>query len=198
MLHLLIFILLTFLLILFPVVSKPKNKSSNLFGSYQLPNKSSFLNRQNLFSNLTFLMNLFEYMFENNFSVHFLWTSGFIAWILGCCLWVLQIEIFSLILIFISIICCLTTIYGISDLNLSEISILRTGKLGFAPYILIVSTSVLILVAFSSIALGLTTVTLLMLFWYNWKMLKKYKKKQASTSIEDNSKYRKHINENLP
>ena len=185
MLHLLIFILLTFLLILFPIVSKPKNNGSNLLSSFQLE-KSNFLNHHILFSNLTFLMNLFDYMFENNFSVHFLWTSGFIAWILGCCLWVLQIEFFSLILIFISIMCCLTTIYGISDLNLSEISILRTGKLGFAPYILIISISVLTLVAFNSIALGLTTVTLLLLFWYNWKTLKKYKKKQASISIGDN------------
>jgi hypothetical protein len=198
MLHLLIFIMLTFLLILFPIVSKPKNKGSNLLSSFQLPKKSSFLNYHNLFSNLTFLMNLFEYMFENNFSVHFLWTSGFIAWILGCCLWVLQIEFLSLILIFISIICCLTTIYGISDLNLSEISILRTEKLGFAPYILIVSISVLTLISFNSIAIGLTTVTLLMLFWHNWKILKKYKKKQASISIEDNTKYRDYINESLP
>lgn len=182
MIHLLIFIVLTFILILRPVISKSENKISSILTNRQSLKKASFLKPYNLLPNLILLMDLFEYLFQNTFGVHFLWTSGFVSWILGCCFWLLQTEFVSLLFISASTIFCLLAIYDISDLKLCEISALRKRKFSVTPYILIISISVLTMVAFNSLAIGLTMNTLLLLSLYDWKVIKKPKQKQDAIS----------------
>ncbi len=178
MIHLLIFIILTFLLILFPVISVPKKKGSSYSINFQLPKTVNFLKIQKVVPSLIYLMSLFEYMFKNNIGVHFFWTSGFVSWIVGCCFWVLQSDFISLTLILFSIIFCLVAIYTTSDMNIIEFSKLKIDKLGFSVYVLIISISVVAMVAFNSIAVGFTTNILLLLFLYNWRVFKKTREKQ--------------------
>jgi hypothetical protein len=125
-------------------------------------------------------------MFQNNFGVHFLWTSGFISWILGCCFWLLQADFVSLIFICVSIIFCLLAIYDTSGLKLYDVSALRKSELSFTPYVLIISISVLTMIAFNSLASGLTTNILLLFFLYNWKVHKKLKQNQDAISSDNN------------
>ena len=100
------------------------------------------------------------------------------SWILGCCFWVLQADFVSLTFIVISIIGCLLAIFAVSDLNLNKFSNLRIAKLGFSIYVLIISISVVAMVAFNSLAVGLTTIILLRLFVYNWRVHEKTKEQQ--------------------
>ena len=178
LIHLLIFIILTFLLISFPVIYVPKKKGSIFLRNFQLPEKVNFLKPQKVVPSLICLMNLFEYIFQNNIGVQFFWTSGFMSWILGCCFWVLQADFVSLTFIVISIIGCLLAIFAVSDLNLNKFSNLRIAKLGFSIYVLIISISVVAMVAFNSLAVGLTTIILLRLFVYTWRVHEKTKEKQ--------------------
>jgi hypothetical protein len=178
MIHLLIFIILTFILILFPYISVSKKKGLIFLRNFQLPKTVNFLKLQKVVPSLIYLMNLFEYMFQNSFGVHFFWTSSFISWILGCCFWVLQADFVSLSFILTSIIFCLLAIYDISDLNLNGFSNFRRAKLGFSVYILIISISVLAMVAFNSLAAGFTTNIMLLLFLYGWKVYEQTKEKQ--------------------
>jgi len=171
LIHLLIFIILTFLLILFPVISVPK-KGSIFLRNFQLPKTVNF-KLQKVVPSLIYLMNLFEYMFQNSFGVHFFWTSGFISWILSCYFWILQAELVSLIFILFSIILCLLAIFDISDLNLKRFSNFRRAKLGLSIYFLITSISVMTMVAFKSLAAGFTTNIVLFLFVYTWGVYKK-------------------------
>ena len=178
LIHLLIFIILTFLLILFPVIFVPKKKGSLFLRTSQLLKKGNFLKIRKVVPSLIYLMNLFEYMFQNNIGVHFLWSSGFVSWILGCCFWVLQADFVSLIFILTSIIFCLVTIYVTYDMNIIEVSNLRIDQLGFSFYVLIISISVVAMVAFNSLAVGFTTNILLLLFLYDLREHKKTKKRQ--------------------
>jgi hypothetical protein len=173
LIHLLIFIILTFLLVLFPVISVPKKKGSIFLRNFQLPKIVNFLKIQKVVPSLIYLMNLFDYMLQNNIGVHFIWTSGFVSWILGCCFWVLQVDFVSFTFILTSIIFCLVAIFAISDMNIIEFSNLRIDKLGFSVYFLIISISVVAMVAFNSLAVGFTTNILLLLFLY---VLREYKK----------------------
>jgi hypothetical protein len=173
LIHLLIFIILTFLLVSFPVISVPKKKGSIFLRTSKLPKTANFLKIQKVVPSLIYLMNLFEYMFQNNIGVHFIWTSGFVSWILGCCFWVLQVDFVSFTFILTSIIFCLVAIFAISDMNIIEFSNLRIDKLGFSVYFLIISISVVAMVAFNSLAVGFTTNILLLLFLY---VLREYKK----------------------
>jgi len=179
LIHLLIFIILTFLLILFPVIFVPK-KGSIFLRNFHLPKTVNFLELQKIVPSLIYFMNLFEYMFQNSIGVHFFWTSGFISWILGCCFWVLQTDFVSFIFILISIIFCLVAIFAISDMNLNEFSTLRRAKLGFSLYVLIISISVLVMVVFNSLAGGFTTNILLLLFLFDWKVYKESDKNQLA------------------
>jgi hypothetical protein len=176
--HLLIFIFLSIFLISFPFISVPKKKGSGFLTNFQLAKKVNFFKLQNVVPSLIYIMNLFEYMFQNSFGVHFFWTSSFISWILGCCFWVLQADFVSLSFILISIIFCLLAIFDISDLNLHGFSNFRRAKLGFSVYVLIISISVLAMVAFNSLAVGFTTNILLLLFVYNWRVFEKTNEKQ--------------------
>jgi hypothetical protein len=72
----------------------------------------------------------------------------------------------------------LLAIYDISDLNLNGFSNFRRAKLGFSVYVLIISISVLAMVAFNSLAVGFTTNILLLLFVYNWRVFEKTNEKQ--------------------
>jgi hypothetical protein len=177
MIHLLIFIFLTFLLTLLPVISKPEHKISSILTNLQSLKKASFLKPRNLLSNLIYLMNTFEYMLHNTFAVHILWTSGFISWILGCYTWLIQANLISLIFISISIIFSLSAIYDTYNLKLNDATSLKRSKLNFTPYLLIISISVLTMVAFNSLPAGLTTSVIMLLFLYDWKAFKKIKQK---------------------
>ena len=123
-------------------------------------------------------MNLFEYMFQNTIGVRFFWTSGFISWILGCYFWVLQAEFVSLVFIVTSIIFCLVANFATYDRNILEFSNLRLDTLGFSVYVLIISISVIAMIAFNSLAVGFTMNIVLLLFFYDWKVYKKTKEEQ--------------------
>jgi len=123
-------------------------------------------------------MNWFDYMFQNNLSVRFFWTSGFVSWILGCYFWVLQADFVSLVFIVTSIIFCLVANFATYNMNIIEFSNLRIDKLGFSVYVLIISISVVAMVAFNSLAVGFTMNILLLLFLYDWKVYEKTKEKQ--------------------
>ena len=176
MIHLLIFIILTFLLISFPAISASKEKGFNYLKIFQSSKKVNLLKIPKLIPSFIYLMNLFEYMFQNNIGVHFIWTSGFVSWILGCCFWVLQANFISLTLIFFSIIFCLVAIFATSDININEFSNIKMNKLGISVYVLIISISVLAMISFNSIAVGFTTNILLVLFLYNLRVFKRVKK----------------------
>ena len=175
MIHLLIFIVLTFLLNSFPVISAPKKNGSIFSRNFRLPRKANFLGLHEVVPSLTYFMNLFEYMLQNNFGVRFLWTSGFMSWILGCCFWVLEVEFVSLFFSLFSIVFCLLAILDTANLNLNELPNLRRAKLGPSVYVLIISISVLATVVAKSLAVGLTTNILLLLLLYNWRKHKKQK-----------------------
>ena len=101
----------------------------------------------------------------------------------------MQADVVSLIFVCVSIIFCLLAIYDVSGLKLYDVSSLRRCKPRFTYYVLIISISVLTMVAFNSLAIGLTTNILLFLFLYNWRVFKKPKEKQDARSIDNNSSY---------
>ena len=171
-----VFPFLTFLLILFPVISRQKTKGITPITDLQVPNKTSSFKPNNIFSNLLYLMTLFEYLFENNFGVHFFWSLGYISWIMSCFFWVLYMESFSLIFILASIILCLLGIYDTSKLNLDFFSNLRVKTLGFSVYVFIFAISILVMVAFNSIAAGISTNIVLLAITYNLRGTHKQKK----------------------
>ena len=171
--HLFIFIILTVLLILFPIISVTKKKGSSLIDNFQVNKKGNSVNLKKVGSRLLYCMNLFEYMFQNNFGVHFIWTLGVISWILGCCFWVIQADFASLIFISISIIFCLLAFFTMSDFKSNEYSDLKRAKIGFSVYFLIISISVVAMFTSKSFAVGITTNTLLLLFLFDWRVYKK-------------------------
>jgi hypothetical protein len=131
---------------------------------------------QKVVHKLIYFLSLFEYLFKNNFAVHFFWTTGFISWVVGSSLWVLKAEFISLAFISISIILCLIALFDSSKKNLSEsYDLKKLDELGISVYTLIIVSSVLIMIIFNSIAIGLTTNILLILFFYNWKVYEKSK-----------------------
>ena len=114
--HLLIFILLTFMLVSFPAISSSKKRNLSFQIDPQLLKKIRSVELKKMVSNVIGLMYLFEHMFENSIVAHFLWISGFISWILGCCYWVLEVEVLSIIFISGSIVLSLIAIF--STLNI--------------------------------------------------------------------------------
>ena len=173
MIHLFIFIILTVLLILFPIISVPKKKGSSVINYFQVSKEVNSVNFKKVGSHFLYFMNLFEDMFQNNFGVRFIWTSGFISWIMGCCFWVIQADFASLVFISISIIFCLLPFFTRSDFNSNEYSNLKRAKIGFSVYFLIISISVVAMFASKSFAVGITTNTLLLIFLFDWRMYKK-------------------------
>ena len=130
-----------------------------------------------------YLMNLFEYMFQNHFGVRFIWTAGFMSWILGCCFWVSQVELVSLILTITSIVLCLLAIFATSDMDLNEFSNWKKTRLELSVYVSIISASVVTMIASKSLAVGFTMNILLFLLLYNWKEFKETKKQRLYDSL---------------
>lgn len=158
----------------FPSISKNRKEKTAFLNDLGKLNENNF-NLQKIESGFVYFMSLFEYLFRNNFGVHFFWTTGLISWILGCCLWVLKLEFISLILISISIILCLIALFDSSKISLNEFYNLKINELSFSIYILIVFISVLIMIGINSIAVGLTTNILLILFVHDFKVYKRAK-----------------------
>lgn len=166
-----IFIILTFLLMIFPSIAKNRKEKTAFLDGLGKSNEDNF-NLQKLESGFVYFMSFFEYLFRNNFGVHFFWTTGLISWILGCCLWVLKSEFISLVFISISIILCLIALFDSSKISLNDFYNLKINELSVSIYSLIVFISVLIMIATNSIAIGLTTNILLMLFMHDFKVYK--------------------------
>ncbi len=177
MVHLLIFIFLTLLLVCFPVIHVSNKKGSSFLRNFQLPKEVNILNPQKFVPSLIYLMKLFEYMMQNSVGISFLWTPGFISWILGCCFWVLQENFVSLTFISPSIILCILAIFATSDQKLNGFSDSKTVDLGLSVYILIISISVIVMIAFYSLAVGIVTNILLLLILYDWKVYGKRQEK---------------------
>jgi len=176
--HLLIFILFTSLLVLFPVISVPKKGGSILLREFKFPKKVN-LKVKKLVPSLFYFFKVFDYMFENNFGVRFLWTAGFMSWILGCWFWVIHIDSVSLAFILTSIIFCLVSIYTISDLNLNEVPNQSGTKVGFSVYVLIISLSVFFMVATKTVANGVTLLLVLLVCLRGWRIIQKTKETDA-------------------
>ena len=177
MLQLLIFIFLTFLLVLLPFCYNREEKASNLLRKFHLPKELNILYSHDLRTTIKFQLNILEFMLHKNFLVKMFWTSGFISWVIGCSLWVLNVDFFSSIFIFVSFIFCLIAICKVTNLNLHEASASKMFKPKFSLYILIISVSVLTMVVLKSVAIGLTTSILLMLLLYDWRLIKQSKVK---------------------
>jgi hypothetical protein len=182
-LHLLIFIILTVLLISFPVFYVPK-KSSSFLRNFQLPKDGKILKPQNVVPGLIYLMKLFEYRIQNSVGVSFLWTPGFISWILGCCFWVLQENFVSLTFISASVILGILAIFATFGQKLNGFSDARTADLGFSVYFLIISISVIVMICFYSLAVGIVTNIILLLILYDWRVYKRKREKVATGFLE--------------
>ena len=183
LIQLFIFIILTFLLLTFPALAKNRKEKAGFLNNLSISKEDNF-NFQKLKNNLTYFMRLFEYLFRNNFGVHFFWTTGFISWILGCCLWVLKTEIISLIFISISIILCLIALFDSSKISLNDVYNLKINELNASIYSIIISISVLTMIALNSIGIELTTNILLILILYDFKVYRRKKLSLKSSQYE--------------
>ena len=159
-------------MIIFPSIAKNRKEKAVFFSNLNI-SKDDKINRKKFESGLIYFMGLFEYLFRNNFGVQFFWTTGFISWILGCCLWVLKSEFTSLIFISISIILCLIALYDSSKISLNEFFNLKKNELSVSIYFLIIFISVVIMIGSNSIAFGLTSNILLMLLLHDFKVYRK-------------------------
>ena len=168
--YLLIFLLFSFILVLLPVISVPKKGSFSLLREFKFPTKVN-LKIKKVVPGLIYFLKVFDHMYQNNFGVRFLWTSGFIFWILGCCFWCIHVDFVSFAFILTSIIFCLVSIFACSDLNLNEVPNLTGSKLGFSVYVSIISFSVLFMVASKSVPNGFTALLVLLLGFYSWRIM---------------------------
>lgn len=172
MIHLLAFIFLSIFFVSLPFISVPQKKDFGFLTKFQFPKKVKFFKLQSIVPSLIYLMNLFECIIKSNLRVRFIWITGYISWILGCCFWVLQANIVSIAFISASIIFCFLAIAVMLKTNLPKLSDLRRTKLGLSVYVLIISASVVAMVAAKSLGLGITTSIVLLLFLYDWKVYK--------------------------
>ena len=170
MLHLIVFLFLSFLLILFTGVFFSKEKSRFFALNLRYKNKSRFKIFQDFIHSFRYLLSIFDLVLKNNFRIHFIWTMGFILWIFGCCFWVLRIEMFSLTLVSASIVFCLMAIFSTSNLEFNNANNLSKTGLNFSIYVLIISISVLTSILFNSLATGLSILIFLFIFSYSWNM----------------------------
>lgn len=168
MIHLLVFLILSLILILAPAISTPEVKDL-FFRIYRSGNKVSILDSGKLFSIFLLFMNLFGYLFQNFFAVHFFWTSSFISWIIGCCFWVLKLDFVSLIFISVSSIFGLLAIYGTSGFKLSGFYAFGGGSFNSSFLVLIITISVLVMVFSNTIADGLTSSIFLLIVFHSFR-----------------------------
>lgn len=112
MLHLLLFILLTIILILFPYILGVDKEQLYPLRQLKLPKKVNFLELQKHITRILFQgLNMFKDLVQSDFRAWFLWTQSFILWILGCYSWILQAEIVYTIFAYISILFCVLAIF---------------------------------------------------------------------------------------
>jgi len=171
LIQLFLFLILSFLLVLLPVVSVPKN-GSIFFREFKFAGKASFSIKK-VFPRFVSLLKVFDYMFQNNFGVHFIWTLGFGSWALGCLFWVLEVGFVSYIFIIVSILFCLVPFFTTSHLNLEEVVRLSGSKFGFSVYFLAISLSVLLMIAGKSVGDGVTALFILLISVYSWRKYSK-------------------------
>lgn len=112
MLFLLLFILFSIFLILSPSIFGVNKEFIFPMLQLKVPKKVSFLELQELVARIfSYGSNVFKYLVQSDFHVLFLWTQGFILWILGCYSWILQVESSYIILTYISILFCVLAIF---------------------------------------------------------------------------------------
>ena len=112
MLHLLLFILLSIFLILFPCIFRVDKEHIYPLLQLKLPKKVNFLEFQKYIAKILFQgLNLFKDLVQSDFRAWFLWTQSFILWILGCYSWILQAELVYTIFAYISILFCVLAIF---------------------------------------------------------------------------------------
>ncbi len=158
------FLLLSFVLVLLPFVSVPK-KGSILFREFKFNYEASFSIKK-MFSMFVSFLKVFDYMLKNNFGVQFVWTSGFVSWILSCVFWVQEVNFLSSTFVFISILLCLVSIFGVSDFSLEEVPNWSEAKVGFSAYFVVISFSVLVMLVTKNVGDGVTTLFVLLISLY--------------------------------
>ena len=112
MLFLLLFILFSIFLILSPSIFGINKEFIFPLLQLKLPKKVSFLETKKFIARLfSYGLDVFKYLVQSDFHVLFLWTKGFILWILGCYSWILQVEFSYTILTYSSILFCVLAIF---------------------------------------------------------------------------------------
>lgn len=173
LLHLLIFVFLSTVLIALPFISPHKKNISSLRNYHLSPIK--IFSPHNLIQISKNFAIILDYFVNTNFSFQFIWSTGFISWILACSFWVLGSKSISLIFTLVSIVLCLLTFFGKPDLDINQLSTLKKNKIGPSVYIFIIAFSVLLMIFFNSLAIGLTSISLFFLFLFDWRFYKKTK-----------------------
>ena len=166
-----IFAILSFLLVLIPFGVFSRKSGSFFSRSFDFKKVVSFLKPQNIVSSLLYLLSVFDFMFKNSFGVHFLWTTGFVSWVLGCVFWVLQVDAVSLTFVLASVGFGLLAILSTFGLRINRSVNLAKDNSRISVGALFVSISVVAMVSFRSFAAGLTTIVLLCTAFYCWKLL---------------------------
>ena len=112
MLHLLLFILLSIFLILFPCIFGVNKKGGYPLLQLKLPKKVNFLELQKYIARILVQgLNMFKDLVQSDFRVLFLWTQSVILWISSCYSWILHAEIVYTIFAYISILFCVLAIF---------------------------------------------------------------------------------------
>ena len=176
-----IFAILSFLLVLIPFGVFSRKKVSRGFDFKLL---TTYLKPHIFVSSLLDLMSVFDFMFKHSFGVHFLWTTGFVSWVLGCYFWVLQVDAVSLTFVLASVGFGLLAILSTSNMRINKSVKVAKDSFRFSFAVLFVSISVVAMISFRSLAAGLTTIVLLSTAFYVWKLLfAETKQKQVHSSV---------------
>lgn len=152
-----------------PVIKGSKENISKDFLKFDL--KKINLSSINTFIiKIKYHMNLLETLFENNDFVKIFWTSGFITWIIGSYFWVVKVYFPSSIFIGLSVVLSLISLFGTVIPRVATFS-LADRKLTTSPVILIMTFSVLIMIAFTSVGTGFTSSVILFPAFYTYKSI---------------------------
>lgn len=171
LLHLLLFPILTFLLALLPLGFFSRSSFSFFSQKFGFQKLGNFLKPQNFISNFEYLMNLFAFMYHNSFGVHFLWATGFVSWFLGCSFAVLNVDSVSMTFTIAGVGLCLLAFLSINGVRIDS-SDLENFEVRYSVYVLLFSFSVVVMVLADSLAAGFTTLVLLGVFLFVWRMYK--------------------------
>jgi len=112
MLYLLLFILLSTVLVLFPCIFGVNKKGGYPLLQSKLPKKVNFLEIQKYIARILVQgLNMFKDLVQSDFRVLFLWTQSVILWISSCYSWILHAEIVYTIFAYTSILFCALAIF---------------------------------------------------------------------------------------